>query len=79
MANGIYFLKNNYENISDESLIEKIRLGDMNAQNFLLEKYSHLVNLKANRFFLVGADNDDIIQEGMIGLYKAIRSFDVKK
>lgn len=79
MTNSLYLFNNQYDNVSDESLIEKIRLGDMNAQNYLLEKYSYLVTMKANRFFLVGADDDDMIQEGMIGLYKAIQSFDMEK
>ena len=55
--------------MSDESLISLIKAGDSHAQNFLLEKYSNLVNVKATKFFLVGGENDDIVQEGMIGLY----------
>ena len=76
----IYFFNNNkYNEIPDEKIIEQIRLGDMEAQNYLLEKYKSLVNMKANRFFLVGAESDDMIQEGMIGLFKAIQSFDLEK
>ena len=76
----IYFFSNNkYNEIPDEKLIEQIRLGDVEAQNYLLEKYKSLVNMKANRFFLVGAESDDMIQEGMIGLFKAIQSFDLEK
>ena len=60
-------------------MIEKTRLGDLGAQNYLLEKYRTLVTMKANRFFLIGAENDDMIQEGMIGLFKAIQSFDQEK
>lgn len=68
-----------YQNIPDEELISKIRLGDLEAQNYLLEKYRSLVSMKANRFFLIGAESDDMMQEGMIGLFKAIQSFDLEK
>lgn len=66
-------------NMSDEELIKAIRLGELGAQNFLLEKYRSVVMMKANRFFLVGAEDDDMVQEGMIGLFKAIQSFDLEK
>lgn len=79
MYNTAYLPNNKYENISDENLIEKIRLGDVEAQDFLLEKYRNVVTMKSNRFFLIGAENDDMIQEGMIGLFKAIQSFDLDK
>lgn len=79
MTKSIYYFNNKYENLSDEELIEKIRLGDSEAQNFLLDKYKNLVNMKANRFFLIGGENDDVLQEGMIGLFKAIQSFDEEK
>lgn len=75
----LYFFDNKYANMADEKLIELIRLGDNKAQNFLLEKYKNLVNMKASRFFLVGAENDDMFQEGMIGLFKAVQSFDLEK
>ena len=79
MYKSTYSFNNKYENISDEQLIEEIRLGDNEAQNYLLEKYRNVVNMKANRFFLIGAEDDDMIQEGMIGLFKAIQSFDLEK
>lgn len=75
----IYFFNNKYSELSDEELIVQIRKGDTRAQNYLLEKYKSLVNMKANRFFLVGAEDDDMIQEGMIGLFKAIQAFDLEK
>ena len=75
-----FFMENNkYNEIPDEELIAQIRNGDTKAQNFLLEKYKSMVNMKANKFFLIGAEDDDIIQEGMIGLFKAIQSFDLEK
>lgn len=79
MSNQVYFFGSKYENVSDEELIEQTRLGNLEAQNYLLEKYRTLVNMKANRFFLIGAESDDMIQEGMIGLFKAIQSFDKEK
>lgn len=77
--NALYSFNNKYDNFSDEELISKIRKGDLKAQNYLLEKYRNLVNMKSNRFFLVGAETDDMVQEGMIGLFKAIQSFDLEK
>ncbi len=73
------FSDSKYQNITDEKLIEQIRLGDLEAQNFLLEKYRGLASMKANKFFLIGAESDDMLQEGMIGLFKAIQSFDLEK
>ena len=75
-----FFIENNkYNEIPDEELIALIRKGDTKAQNYLLEKYKALVGMKANKFFLIGAEDDDIVQEGMIGLFKAIQSFDLEK
>ena len=79
MSNKLYSFGSKYEALTDEEIIERIKSGDNNAQNYLLEKYSDLVNIKANKFFLIGAEDDDMFQEGMIGLYKAIKSFDLEK
>ena len=78
-SKSMYLFDNKYNSFSDEELIEKIRLGDLGAQNYLLEKYRTLVSMKANRFFLIGAETDDMLQEGMIGLFKAMQSFDLEK
>lgn len=51
----------------------------MDAMDYLLNKYKGMVRKKARKLFLIGADQDDLVQEGMIGLYKAVRSFDVQK
>ena len=59
MYKSAYFSNNKYEDISDESLIEKIRLGDIEAQDYLLEKYRNVVTMKSNRFFLIGAESND--------------------
>ena len=79
MSKELYFFDTKYKTMTDEEIIKKIRSGDLCAQNYLLEKYSDLVNMKANKFFLIGAEDDDMFQEGMIGLYKAIKSFDLEK
>ena len=64
-----------YKQMTDEQLIEIIRQGDTLAQDYILNKYKVLVKSKARAYFIIGADKEDIIQEGMIGLYKAIRDF----
>ena len=63
----------------DREYISKIKTGDKSALNFIMEKYRKFVYMKAKPFFMVGAEKDDIIQEGMIGLYKAIKGFDEEK
>ena len=63
----------------DEQVIEVIQSGDNMALDYLMNKYNDLVNMKASKFFMVGSEREDIIQEGMIGLYKATKSFDTQK
>ena len=65
----------NYDGFTDEKLIERIHKGETGITDYILEKYKPLVRKKTNDLFLLGADKDDIIQEGMIGLFKAIRDF----
>lgn len=69
----------NYQNLRDEELIEKLRLGDEKIMDFILDKYKPLVRKKANAMYLIGGDTDDLIQEGMIGLFKAIRDYNKEK
>lgn len=64
-----------YEQRSEEEVVEIARLGDSRAQEFLIKKYKNFVRAKARSYFLIGADKEDIIQEGMIGLFKAIRDY----
>lgn len=71
--------ENKYTQMTDEKLIENIKKDDKTALDCLLERYNDLVNMKANKFFMVGAEKEDMIQEGMIGLYKAVKSFDIEK
>ena len=68
-----------YQNLKDEELIEQLRLGDDKIMDFILDKYKPLVRKKANAMYLIGGDTDDLIQEGMIGLFKAIRDFSKEK
>ena len=65
-----------YENLSDEELITLLRDGDEKITDFLIEKYKDLVRKKAGSMFILGADKEDLLQEGMIGLYKAVRDYD---
>ncbi|WP_240377842.1 RNA polymerase sporulation sigma factor SigH [Bacillus piscicola] len=63
------------EKTEDEILVEKVRLGDTISLELLINKYKNFVRAKAKSYFLIGGDHEDIVQEGMIGLYKAIRDF----
>ncbi len=65
-----------YEQLSDSELIRLLRGGDDEVMDYLMEKYKYLVRKKANPLFLLGGDTDDLIQEGMIGLFKAIRDYE---
>ncbi|WP_250160074.1 RNA polymerase sporulation sigma factor SigH [Caloranaerobacter azorensis] len=64
-----------YNDMEDEEIVESARNGDTEALEFLIKKYKNFVRAKARSYFLIGADKEDIIQEGMIGLYKAIRDY----
>jgi len=64
---------------SDEENCQWIKNGDHEGMDYLLDKYKEMVRKKARSFYLIGGDNDDLIQEGMIGLMKAVRSFDTSK
>ncbi|WP_290589098.1 RNA polymerase sporulation sigma factor SigH [Alicyclobacillus sp.] len=66
---------NALEERSDEELVEAVRNGDDQALEYLIHKYRNFVRAKARSYFLIGADREDIVQEGMIGLYKSIRDY----
>lgn len=72
-------LMNDYNKMTDEGIITQIKAGDRNALDYMINKYAELVNMKASKFFLIGAERGDIIQEGLIGLYKATKAFDTEK
>ena len=76
---NIFLNDEKYEKLNDEQLIEIIHNKDMNALNCLMDRYNDVVNMKASKFFIIGAEKEDIIQEGMIGLYKAVKSYDIHK
>ncbi|WP_409299076.1 RNA polymerase sporulation sigma factor SigH [Peribacillus sp. SCS-26] len=61
--------------MEDEPLVELVHKGDSDALDFIIQKYRNFVRAKARTYFLIGADKEDIVQEGMIGLFKAIRDF----
>lgn len=65
-----------YQEMSDEQLIGQLRSGDSRVMDYILDKYKPLVRKKANAVFLIGGETDDLIQEGMIGLFKAVRDYD---
>lgn len=68
-----------YEHMKDEQLICKFRQGDKTIMDYLMEKYKNLVRKEANAMFLLGGENDDLIQEGMIGLFKAVRDYQTEQ
>ncbi len=68
-----------YEQYTDEELLRLVQEGSGGAVDFLMEKYKNLVRGKAKALYLIGGDHDDLIQEGMIGLLRAIREFDERK
>ena len=68
-----------FEPMTDEEIFALAQAGDGAALEFLLNKYKNFVRTKARSYFLIGADHEDIVQEGMIGLYKAIRDFKSEK
>ena len=68
-----------YEQMSDEEIIALAKAGNLPALEYILNKYTNFVKSRARPYFLMGADREDIIQEGMIGLYKAIRDFRSEK
>jgi len=72
-------VNNEYQNLTDEQIIVLTKAGDRHALDFLLNKHKKLVKQKARAYFIMGADGDDIIQEGMIGLYKAVQDYDEQK
>ena len=65
----------NYDACSDEELIQRLRQGETEIAEYLLEKYKPLVRKKARALFLAGGDQEDLLQEGMLGLYKALRRY----
>lgn len=70
------FGNKDYEKYSDEELIVRLRDGESAITDYIMDKYKNLVRSKAKSMYILGADREDLIQEGMIGLFKAIRDYD---
>ena len=68
-----------YSLISDEELVEMSATGDKKAEEFLLNKYKNLVKSRVKSYYIAGGDREDLVQEGMIGLFKAIRDYNSEK
>ena len=73
--NVYYSSKKDYDNTKDEDLIEIIKSGDKYALDYLIDRYKELVNIKVSKYYIIGAERDDIVQEGLIGLFKAIKCY----
>ena len=71
-------LNGNYD-IEEEFILDKAKQGDSKAIEILINKYKKFIQLKSKSYFLIGADKEDIYQEGLIGLYKAIRDYNSDK
>ena len=69
-------MEREYRQLSDEELIDRLRGGDSPITDYIMDKYKNLVRSKAKSMYILGGDNEDLIQEGMIGLFKAIRDYD---
>lgn len=68
-----------YDGMTDEQLIRMLREGNQEITDYIMNKYKNLVRKKAKAMFLIGGDSDDLIQEGMIGLFKAVRDYNSEK
>ena len=68
-----------YHEMQDNEIIDLVQSGDNNALEFIINKYNDIVNIKASKFFATGVEKEDILQEGLIGLYKATKSYDTSK
>lgn len=78
-ANVYYSSGINYTETSDEDLIQVVKSGDKSALEYLIDRYKSLVNMKVSRYYIIGAEKEDIVQEGLIGLFKAIKNYQPEK
>ena len=78
-ATKFFQFNENFDELKDEELLSLIKSGNKDALDYLLNKYKELVYMKVSKYFMIGAERDDIVQEGMIGLYKAIKSYKEEK
>lgn len=70
---------NQYKALTDEELIRRLRSGESQIMDYIMVKYMNMVKKNANEMFLLGGENKDLVQEGMIGLFKAVLDFDLDK
>ena len=78
MQQPFYSMKS-IDNVPDEQLVLLAQQGDTETEEYLIRKYKELVKNRAHLYFIAGADREDIVQEGMIGVFRAIRSYDASK
>ena len=71
--------ENNYNILTDEEMVRMAQEGSTTAEEYLIKKYKDLVKKKSSTYFIIGGDKEDVIQEGMIGIFKAIRGYDEDK
>lgn len=76
---NVFFSVNKFNEMTDEQIVLEVQKGDKQALSYLMNKYKELVNIKVSKYFMVGAERDDIVQEGLIGLFKAIKMFNKEK
>lgn len=76
---NLFFNPDEYANLTDEQIVDLTRKGNKEALNYLIDKYTELVSMKVSKYFIVGAERDDIMQEGLIGLFKAIKCYSEEK
>lgn len=79
MSNANVYYSVDYAHKNDEELIEIIRNGNKYALEHLIDRYKGLVNMKVGKYYIIGAEREDIVQEGLIGLFKAIKSYQPDK
>ena len=79
MSNANVYYSVDYAHKNDEELIEIIRDGNKYALEHLIDRYKGLVNMKVGKYYIIGAEREDIVQEGLIGLFKAIKNFNTAK
>lgn len=72
-------MDNRYDELTDEQLVGEAQAGSLEAEEYLIRKYKEVVSSRSKLYFIMGADGEDVVQEGMIGLFKAIKSYDCEK
>lgn len=71
-------MEKRFHKLEDEQLVKQAQEGDLEAEEYLIRKYKEMVRNRAQLYFIMGADGEDVVQEGMIGIFKAIKSYDFR-